>query len=186
MCSKLYARVEDNDPAGAKGSESPVVTVKIISNEQMQQMLLAREGLETLLSKYAEAQRRLEAASDQIEKLLKELEKEDPNSEIAKETREELKKAADEMGKDAEKLAGLAAQDLPFDLDHALKKQLDTATQSLEKTADQLQKMARKPGLSAGPRDRCWPTPRRRSASNAKSSSRRPPIRWSIWRRFIR
>ena len=41
---KLFARVADNDPAGPKGSESPVVTVKIISEEQMQQMLLAREA----------------------------------------------------------------------------------------------------------------------------------------------
>jgi hypothetical protein len=147
---KLYARVADNDPAGPKGSESPIVTVKIISNEQMKQMMLAREGLETLLSKYADAQRKLEAAADQIDKLLKELEKADPNSEVAREMREELKKAAGQMARDAEELAGLAAQDLPFDLDRALKKQLDAATQALEKTAEQVKSAAAKPVLSSG------------------------------------
>ena len=31
---KLFGRVEDNDPAGAKGAESPIVTVRIVSQEE--------------------------------------------------------------------------------------------------------------------------------------------------------
>ena len=34
---KLFGRVEDNDPAGAKGAESPVVAVRIISQEEFEQ-----------------------------------------------------------------------------------------------------------------------------------------------------
>ncbi len=147
---KLYARVEDNDPAGPKGSESPVVTVHIISKEQMQQMMLAREGLEVLLGKYEQATRRMEAANEKIEQLQKALAKADSNSELSKELREQLKQAADQIAKDAEKLAGLSAEDLPFDIDHALKNQLDEAAQALEKAADALDKAAARPGLSAG------------------------------------
>ena len=87
---KLYARVEDNDPAGPKGFESSVVVVHVISREDMQRMTLAREGLEVLQSKYEQARRRLEALDKQIEDLQKQLakaEKEDPQGEVAKEVR---------------------------------------------------------------------------------------------------
>ncbi|HET6248362.1 MAG TPA: hypothetical protein VFE47_11740 [Tepidisphaeraceae bacterium] len=147
---KLFARVEDNDPAGAKGSESPVTTVHIISKEQMQQMMLAREGLETFLSKYEQATRRMEAAKAAIEKLQKELAKADPNSELAKELREKIKQAADQIKHDADELSKMAAQDLPFDLDQKLRQQLDDAAKAMEKAADDLQKIAAKPGISAG------------------------------------
>src|SRR5206468_908828 len=57
---ELFARAEDNDPAGAKGAESPVVTIRIISQSQLDQMLLKRDGIEALQAKYAEAERRME------------------------------------------------------------------------------------------------------------------------------
>ena len=41
---KLFGRVEDNDPAGAKGAESSVVTVRIISQEEFERMIRTREG----------------------------------------------------------------------------------------------------------------------------------------------
>lgn len=147
---KLYARVEDNDPSGAKGSESTVVTVRIISNEQMQQMLLSREGLEVLLSKYEQASRRLEAANQTIDEMRKTLEKADPDSQVAKEMRDQLEKAADQFFQDADKLDELAAQGLPFDLDQALKSQLEAAAKTMAQTADAMKKLAAKPGLSAG------------------------------------
>ncbi len=43
---KLFARVEDNDPAGFKGAETPIVTVQIISQEDFERMQQMREGLE--------------------------------------------------------------------------------------------------------------------------------------------
>ena len=42
---KLFARIEDNDPDGPKGFETPVVEVRIISQEQFESMLREREGL---------------------------------------------------------------------------------------------------------------------------------------------
>ncbi|HEY8746434.1 MAG TPA: hypothetical protein VIM11_00560, partial [Tepidisphaeraceae bacterium] len=87
---KLFARVEDNDPQGPKGFESPLVTIHIVSKEDLQKMLLARQGLETLLSKYEQASRRMEAANDQLDQLKKSLAKADPKSEVSKEFRRAL------------------------------------------------------------------------------------------------
>ena len=41
---KLFARVEDNDPAGGKGAESTVATVRIISQKDFEQLLQMRAG----------------------------------------------------------------------------------------------------------------------------------------------
>ena len=43
---KLFAHVEDNDPAGAKGAESPVAVIRIISQGEFERMVRARQGLE--------------------------------------------------------------------------------------------------------------------------------------------
>ena len=55
---KLFARVEDNDPAGAKGFETPVAVVRIISQEEFERMVRVRHGLAVLTAKYQQAQRR--------------------------------------------------------------------------------------------------------------------------------
>src|SRR5205807_8028382 len=55
---KLFARAEDNDPAGPNGAESAIVTVRIISQEDYEKLVRAREGIEVLLSKYRQARRR--------------------------------------------------------------------------------------------------------------------------------
>src|SRR5205085_80513 len=68
---KLFARAEDNDPAGAKGAESPVATVRIISQEEFEKLVRAREGLELLQSKYQQARRRLESLAAEAEELQK-------------------------------------------------------------------------------------------------------------------
>ena len=41
---KLFGRVEDNDPAGAKGSESQVVSLRIIAQEEFDRMVRMRQG----------------------------------------------------------------------------------------------------------------------------------------------
>jgi hypothetical protein len=145
---KLYARVEDNDPAGAKGSESSVVTVHIISKEEMEKMMVAREGLETFLSKYQEASRRMEAANQRLDDLLKELAKADPDSEVAAELRKKLQDASEQISRDARELAATASEPLPFDLDKALQSKLDKAVQAMQDTAAEMRKLAGKPHLS--------------------------------------
>ena len=68
---KFFARAEDNDPAGAKGSESQVVSVQIISQEDFEQMVRIRRGMQVLLSKYRAAHRRLETLPSKTEELRK-------------------------------------------------------------------------------------------------------------------
>ena len=60
----LFARVADNDPAGAKGSESAVVRVRIIPRDVYERLVRARDGIEALAARYREAERRIEALAD--------------------------------------------------------------------------------------------------------------------------
>jgi hypothetical protein len=86
---KLFARVEDNDPAGAKGSESAVATVRIISQEDFERMIRTQAGLEVLASKYEQARRRLEKKSRELESLRKEIEALPGDSPLVQEKRRE-------------------------------------------------------------------------------------------------
>jgi hypothetical protein len=121
---KLFARVEDNDPNGPKGSESSIVTVQIISREDLNRMTLAREGMEVLQSKYDQAQRRLEALDNEIRKEQEELNKLDPDSKLAKDKEKELEKLANRVAEEADAIQDLANEDLPFDVDKKLRDQL--------------------------------------------------------------
>ncbi len=75
---KLFGRVEDNDPAGAKGAESTVATVRIISEEEFEQMMFTQKGIEALMSKYQAAQRRMEKMANEIEDLQNKIKKKPP------------------------------------------------------------------------------------------------------------
>lgn len=146
---KFYARVEDNDPAGPKGSESPVVTLRIISNEDFNRMAVAREGLETLEAKYAMAARRLEALDDQLDKLQKDLAKAPPDSPLAKEKQDAIKRLAREMNESANEVADAAGDDLPFDIDKQFRKSLDEIAKSMADAAKETDAAAGE-GLSSG------------------------------------
>ena len=137
----FFARVEDNDPAGAKGSESPVVSVKIISQEEFEHMLRVRQGVEALASKYRQAQRRLEGLSKEVEGLRKKLEKAPANSPLAEETRKELRRLQRLMRREAESLRKSAAHRLPFDIDEKLSPEIGKAAEMTEKMADELEKL---------------------------------------------
>jgi hypothetical protein len=142
---KLYGRVEDNDPNGPKGSESPVVVVQIISREQMQEMMLARQGMEMLQSKYAQAARLMEALDAKMAEIIKELEeleKLDPTSDLAQEKKDKIAKLSEEFKEAANQVAKAAEDDLPFDLDKALKEQLGKVKELLEQGADGTEALA--------------------------------------------
>ena len=66
---KLFGRVEDNDPAGAKGAESQVAVVRIISQEEFDRLVRTREGIEALFSKYYAARRRMEGLAAKVDKV---------------------------------------------------------------------------------------------------------------------
>ncbi len=145
---KLFARTEDNDPAGAKGSESPVVTIRIISQSQLDQMLLKRDGMEALQSKYAEAERRLENLNSEIEKLKKELEKSDSNSPMSEAQRKRMEKLAEEMQQAADEMAKFAGHDLPIDLDIQMRQQLGELESKVRKAGEETKNASTQPSLA--------------------------------------
>lgn len=145
---KLFARVEDNDPAGAKGSESDIVTVRIISKADYQRMVLARQGMEVLQSKYREAQRRLERLAAEMEQLRDELAGEPEDGEVSEEMRRRLERLSKRMAREAREIADLAENDLPFDLDKALREQLDKLAKSLRQSAEAAGRLARQAELT--------------------------------------
>jgi hypothetical protein len=93
---KLFGRVADTDPDGPNGAESAVAVIKIISQEEYEKMVLARQALEAMISRYRQAQRRTDKLVDEIERLRKKT--------------KELSKA------DAERLRSLADQERPQDV----------------------------------------------------------------------
>ncbi len=147
---KLFARVEDNDPAGAKGAESTVAIVQIISREEFEQLVRTQQGLEVLQSKYHQAQRRLEETLEEMEKLQKELEKLPPESELAREHRRRLEELTKKMQEDAEAIAKAADNKLPYEVDKTLSKELEKLAQSAREAANEARAMASQTRLKAG------------------------------------
>jgi hypothetical protein len=139
---KLFARAEDNDPALAKGSESSVVVIQIISDEELQRMVRAREGVDALVSKYQQAQRRMEALQEEIETLQKQLEKRDADGELSEQEREQLETLSKRMSDEAEAIREAAKHKLPYDLDKALNDELEQLSQKIQKSADEVAKAA--------------------------------------------
>ncbi len=149
---KLFARVEDNDPsvaatdgeqrAAGKGSESAVVTIRIISQEEFDQLRQTREGLEALLSKYQQVRRRLESVAEELEQLGKET-SDQPNEEAAsEELRRELQKLAEKMEQEADALRKLREERQNFKLDEELAKELQRQEEALQRLAKQTEALA--------------------------------------------
>lgn len=135
---KLFARVEDNDPAGAKGAESPIVTVQIISQQDFERMVRIRQGLEALSSKYRQAERRLESLAAEQEGLRKELEKA-RDGKLSESAREALRRLSKRLRKESEDIRASAEHLLPFDLDAALVSRLLELAESLEHESGSLE-----------------------------------------------
>ena len=147
---KFFARAEDNDPAGAKGSESQVVSVQIISQEDFEQMVRIRRGMQVLLSKYRAAHRRLESLQNKVEGLRKKKSPDDQSEAEATETlRKEIERLTREMKSDAEATRSAAKNLLPYDLDQMLTPQLEQLANELDEAAKQLDELAKAEGLSA-------------------------------------
>jgi predicted nuclease with TOPRIM domain len=146
---RVFARVEDNDPAGPKGTESPVVTVRIISKEDLNRMTMARQGLETLQSKYEQARRRLEALDHEIRKQQEELAKLPPDAEVSKEGQKALEDLAKQVEQAADDIAAAAGEDLPLDLDRKLRQSLYDLAADVRKAGGVFGHDAGQLGLSA-------------------------------------
>ena len=144
---KLFARVEDNDPAGAKGTESQVVTVRIISQEEFERMVRVRQGLEVLVSKYREAQRRMEGLAEKMEGLRKKVKNLKPESMASQEMRRELRRLQRLLRTEAGDLRKAAAHRLPYDIDQNLSPRIGDLAQLSEDMARELEKLERQKDL---------------------------------------
>ena len=147
---KVFARAQDNDPAGAKGAETSITVIRIVSQEEMQSLAAAQEGLESLLAKYDQASRRLEAVLQRLAKIEDDLAKLDPKADVPDELRQALEQLSGQMAKDAVEIAKAAQHKLPFDIDKALTGELDKAAQAMDESAKTAEGLARALALSAG------------------------------------
>lgn len=146
---KLYARVEDNDPAGAKGTESSVVTVQIISAEDYSRMVRAREGMDVFLSKYHEAQRRMESLAEEMDGLRKKLKEQPADSPAGEELKRQIEELAKQLDEEAAAIRDSAQELLPYDLDKALSPELERLARQIEASAEDLRSAAGAPGAKA-------------------------------------
>lgn len=144
---KLFGRVEDNDPAGPKGSESQVVTVRIISQEDFERMLRNKKGLEVLLARYREARRRMEGLAKETEGLRSKLKKTPKGSPISPEVREGVRQLRRLLRTDAQQMAAAAHARLPYDIDERLSPEIGSAAALTEQMAKELEKLEQQTDL---------------------------------------
>ncbi len=167
---RLFARVTDNDPGltaslpeiasrevsttetdadmePGKGAESAVAVVRIISRADFDRMQQTRQSLESLLSKYQQAERRVESLQEEIETLRKQLESDPADSPLSERREEELERLEKRLEEEAEALQKLTDSKLPFDLDKQLTPELQRLQKRVQQAAESLAK--RPPGQSA-------------------------------------
>jgi hypothetical protein len=147
---KLFARAEDNDPAGRKGAETPVAVVRIISQSEFEQMARTQRGIDLLRTKYAEARRHAESAADEAERLRKKARQRPAENKAIEDDRDELRQFAARLRAEAEELQESARHPLGNDLDDALTNQLQRLSRRLEQEANALEALSRRQGLTSG------------------------------------
>ncbi|MCE9546278.1 MAG: hypothetical protein K8T25_12250 [Planctomycetia bacterium] len=140
---KVFARVEDNDPAGAKGAETPVATINIISQEDFERMVRRREGLNALTSKYQQAARQAEQLASQMSRLRKKLAKQDPKSKVAEEIQQEMEQLEQKLAEAAKALEKASQHQLPYDIDNNLGRHLKTLSRRMQDQAEKLRQLRR-------------------------------------------
>lgn len=141
---QLFARTEDNDPAGAKGAESPVTTIRIISVEAFQEMMVQQRGAESIQAKYQMARRymdqltsALREADEAAEKLKDAIESPEAAANLQKKM-EEAQQAASQA---AAEIAKLSEQAMPIDVDEQLAETLKEMSQQAAEMANQIEQM---------------------------------------------
>jgi hypothetical protein len=146
---QLFARTEDNDPAGAKGAESPVTIVRIISTQEMQELMLREEGAQSIQAKYQASERFLENLAEAIRGLqeaAKAAEANPESSEAAEGLQEKIQAAQKSAAEAAKNMEKLASEPMPIDIDQELAKRLSEMAGQASEAADQLGKMAQSQG----------------------------------------
>jgi hypothetical protein len=142
---QLFARTEDNDPAGAKGAESPVTTIRIISVSEFQELMVQRKGAESIQAKYQAARRHFDQLSSELRKLQEAAEAAEaqPESAEAVEKLQEQLAATQQAAKQAaEEITKLSQQAMPIDVDEELADRLKDLAKLAEGMQQQLQGMS--------------------------------------------
>ncbi len=147
---KLFARAEDNNPGGLGGAESQVVTVRIIAQEEFERLVRMREGIQVLISKYQQAERRMEALAAKIDELQKELAGLPADSPLAEARRNELEELVAEMRKEAAEIAAAGKRELPYDIDGKLSEHLQDLAEEIAKAASALEQAQSSANATAG------------------------------------
>jgi hypothetical protein len=135
---KLFARAADNDPAfpGGKGSESTVAMIRIISQADLERLQRSRDGLTMLMSKYQEAERRMESLQNDIEELQKKIAAQPGDKPLDKQLQKQMEELTKRFSEESEALRKLADRALPYDLDKEL-------SPRLRKLADELERLSK-------------------------------------------
>lgn len=131
---KLFARVEDNDPAEPKGSESPIHQIQIISQERFEQMRRSKMGVEAIFAKYRQIARQLERLENELNDLDDQLKKEIPDSDAA----DLAQNAADQLRREAEMVRKAARNQFDIDLDRELEERFRELEQQFDQAANQI------------------------------------------------
>lgn len=146
---RLFARVEDNHPAGAQGSESRVAEISIISQEEFEEYLRAEKGVELLTEKYSQISRRMEKLLDELKKIQEELDALNKDGNDSKDgekkslTEEQIRQRLQQirrlLAKEIEKLQMMADYPLPYDME-------ETLNESLQKQIDKMSDLHKQTG----------------------------------------
>ena len=150
---RLFARVEDNDPNSpaapiGKGAESSIVSIRIISEAEFNRSQQQRVGLEMMMSRHQQAQRRLESLTEKMRELKEKLDAADADSELSEQLRGEMQELADQMKEAADAIQKLADSPLPFAMDQELAAHLSEMADALSEMSEQTGDMSSQPGLS--------------------------------------
>ena len=143
----LFARVEDNDPSGAKGFETKATMIKIISVREFQEIMLEQQGVDALQAKYDAAQRYLEKLSmalAAVEDAARKAEENPDEPQTAKDLKQKLEaaeRAANEAAKEIEKLANIESD---IEVDQQLSQMLKEMASETADAAGLLDSMSEK------------------------------------------
>ena len=132
----LFARVDDTRPTKPQGGESPLTEIEIISQNDFNRMVAARQGQQMLENKFKQARRMMDQLATEAAELQKEIDNADPND---KEQQEKLKQRMEQLQqkmKDvADQLDKLAKQELPLEIDKQWSELLRKQAQQLREAA---------------------------------------------------
>ncbi|HYH66789.1 MAG TPA: hypothetical protein VD866_18995, partial [Urbifossiella sp.] len=146
----LFARAEDNDPAGPNGAESAAARVRIVSREEFEKLVRVREVFGLLQSKYQQARRRAEGLAAAAEELRRKHKDRPPAGAATADYRKDLQQLADRARAEAAAVREAAKRPLGYDLDRHLAPQLERLARQLDDAARELEEAARQGGLTAG------------------------------------